>query len=115
MITQAKYRPHNIPESIKRKARKMVEEDQKEYGHHLSFSVAKALEYISELIGGYGVEGMIPEGMHPRSEWDGFQYVNMGDTYASTVVYDSTTHRFYWGVSWGDIFEMHERKGIEYP
>jgi hypothetical protein len=64
----------------------------------------KALEYANELIGGYGVEYIAHR---DDTSWrsHGLQYVNTGDTYSATVVYDWHTGRFLWGADWGSIVE----------
>jgi hypothetical protein len=66
--------------------------------------VDAALDEISGIIGGYGVQPITD------NEWDGYYcdagalYVNMGDTYVPTVVYDTRKDR--WMIcSWGDLVE----------
>lgn len=61
------------------------------------------MERADELIGGHGVE-------YIRHKLDGcrvvygVEYVNMGDTYANTLVYDHRNNRFA-VCSWGSIVE----------
>lgn len=40
-------------------------------------------------------------------------YINLGDTYATTLLYDYTRTRWSIG-SWGDWIEAQERRGIRY-
>lgn len=61
---------------------------------------------LNEHLGGFGVEAIRVEG-----EWvDSFHgdivatYVNMGDTYARTIVLDSASGEFI-EASWGDYYE----------
>ena len=67
----------------------------------------KALELANELIGGYGVEYIAHRNDTPWRSY-GLQYVNMGDTYAATIIFDWKSQRFRWPVSWGDIVESRE-------
>ena len=61
------------------------------------------LEVVDELMDGNGVEYIDSHADTMRSQ-DGLSYVNMGDTYDSTLLYDHKTGRFSVG-SWGDIVE----------
>jgi len=66
-------------------------------GHELRFAA------IDELLGGFGVEVVGDVNNYPpRID---LEYVNMGDTYTGTVLYDGR-----WEVgSWGDWVERNER------
>ena len=91
------YHPHHLPESVKRHCRRLTP--------------SEAMDLLDVLTAGYGVELCAPE----NGGWtDGFMYVNHGDAYSPTIVWDWTTHRFHWHSTWGDILEMHERKGVKY-
>src|SRR5437867_6261923 len=61
------------------------------------------LETVSVLIHGYGVE-YVPSRQDTHGRGRGLEYVNMGDTYAATILYDCLHKRFVCG-SWGDIVE----------
>ena len=61
------------------------------------------LEVVDELMDGNGVEYIDSHADTMRSQ-DGLSYVNMGDTYDTTLLYDHKTGRFSVG-SWGDIVE----------
>jgi hypothetical protein len=66
--------------------------------------VEAALDAANQIIGGYGVE--VIWGNRVRGYgWPDLEYVNMGDTYASTIIYDHVTNRFLWGANWGSIVE----------
>ena len=82
--------------------------DDYRYSGHPSHAASEAIRLAGIKFGiGYGCEGFC---------WDcgrdGISYLNMGDTYATTVLFDSRTGRF--TVScYGDIVEQLERDGIE--
>jgi hypothetical protein len=60
-----------------------------------------ALEQANAEQDGYGVEAVIKHGDIIA------QYVNMGETYQPTSLYDVTADRFYF-ISWGDFLEAWE-------
>lgn len=62
---------------------------------------------INELIAGYGTEGISSESFSCYKPV--IEYVNMGDTYTSTIYYSYDTENYYLG-SYGDWVEMNERK-----
>jgi hypothetical protein len=61
------------------------------------------LEVVDGFMDGNGVEYIESHADTMRSQ-DGLSYVNIGDTYDSTLLYDHKTGRFSVG-SWGDIVE----------
>jgi hypothetical protein len=74
--------------------------------------VDKALDAANDTIGGYGVESI--EGENFISHYYqhiALLYVNMGETYASTIWYDTENECFGIG-SWGDWLEYSENKGL---
>jgi hypothetical protein len=73
--------------------------------------VDDALDRINGLIHGYGVEAI----RNPNDGWKRYYgdisllYVNMGDTYAPTVIYDVKNQS--WHItSWGDFIESKPRR-----
>lgn len=66
------------------------------------------LEEADRLLNGHGVEYIQSHADTMRSQ-DGLSYVNMGDTYDTTLLYDHKTGRFSVG-SWGDIVERQPRR-----
>lgn len=72
-------------------------------------SVDAALEDANEVLGGYGVEAVPCETCPTDSYYQDkiALYVNMGDTYSATIVYDTVEEEFFVG-SWGDFYEAHE-------
>lgn len=57
---------------------------------------------------GFGVESLIPEPInHPADFVSLCQYVNLGDTYARTLVYHEL-EQCWLLTSWGDVFEEWE-------
>ena len=63
---------------------------------------------VNEVLEGYGSEAIFAGGLCPV-----VTYVNMGDTYAVTLVYDYRRHEWLL-TSWGDWIESEERKGRRY-
>jgi hypothetical protein len=63
-----------------------------------------ALHAMNEVMGTHGVEGLGP----PRGGdyAPPYEYLNTGDTYAATLVYDRNGDRLFIS-SWGDIAERH--------
>ena len=63
-----------------------------------------ALHAMNELLGTAGVEGLGP----PRGGdyAPPYEYLNIGDTYAGTLIYDRGRDRLFVG-SWGDVVEKH--------
>jgi hypothetical protein len=74
------------------------------YNSHM-WRVTVALHAMDRILGTYGVEGLGPL---PSNFQDGppYEYLNMGDTYDTTLVYvrDTDTLRI---ACWGDIAERH--------
>jgi len=77
-------------------------------GAHGSRSVDNALEEVDKIIGGHGIEAIRGESYRGGYYGDivGL-YVNMGDTYNATVVYDTETGKFEL-TTWGDWVEQHQ-------
>lgn len=74
---------------------------------HPSHAASEAIRLAGEKFGiGYG-----PEGFCWDNGRDGITYLNMGDTYEYTVLFDSRSERFSTGC-WGDVVERLERQGI---
>jgi hypothetical protein len=76
-------------------------------GTHPSHLANKAItEAGKEFKIGFGCEGFCWNGGR-----EGISYLNMGDTYATTILFDSRTRWFTIGC-WGDQVERLERQGI---
>jgi hypothetical protein len=69
--------------------------DYHERGYHTSFGKRDYIQAISNTINGYGAESCYPE-------LPDIHYVNMGDTYACTIILKGD--KLYIGC-WGDLFE----------
>ena len=63
------------------------------------------LEKANEYLEGFGIEYL--ESVNERAR---AYYINMGDTYNSTLVLDIPRYRI-WATTWGDWLEAEERKG----
>lgn len=90
-----------LKESQKRKIRRIAKEQ----------GIDAAMELANEILQGSGVECIWgyadPFSLHQAPD---IEYVNLGDPYVPTVIYDRVTGRFLWGESWGNIVE---RRGYE--
>jgi len=63
------------------------------------------MQRVDEILEGYGIEGL--ESVNGRAH---AYYVNMGDTYAPTILLDTSSDSVR-VTSWGDWVEAQERKG----
>lgn len=73
--------------------------------------VTVALHVINELVGGYGVEGLGPGRSGDYAP--PYEYINMGDTYATTLIYDRDKDELFIG-TWGGVVEEEESEWGEY-
>jgi hypothetical protein len=77
--------------------------------------VEALMKEANEAIGGYGVEALESEDYWHSYFWHNAfgLYVNMGDTYDDTIVFDVEEQEFI-ATNWGDfILEFQERRRIE--
>ncbi len=65
-----------------------------------------ALHAMDAVLGTHGVE---PLGTVDHREGPPYEYLNAGDTYSTTLIYDRDADRVFIG-SWGDVVESDERK-----
>lgn len=76
--------------------------------YHKPEWVDRVMHVLDGMLHGYGVEA-INEVHESYFEFTGIEYVNMGDTYALTVMYDHRSGS--WRVqSWGDAVENAPRR-----
>ena len=73
------------------------------YGSHM-WRVTVALDAMNNTLGGYGVEGLGPASGSNYAP--PYEYLNMGDSYAATLIYRRRTDTVTIG-AWGDIAERH--------
>lgn len=66
--------------------------------------VYRVLRRADEALNGHGVEYLTPS-----DGGNGVDYVNMGETYAPTLMFDYKTNRFVVS-SWGDLVERQPRR-----
>lgn len=72
--------------------------------------VEEALEEVNKLIGGHGVEAIRDQNAYDNYYGDVIAtYVNMGDTYDATLLYDVRNNEFHI-TSWGDWYEQYEQQ-----
>lgn len=72
--------------------------------------ICDKLKAMSKLIEGFGTEAIFDSG----ASWPDMEYVNMGDTYNTTILFDFVEDR-YMVTTWGDWIEHAEAKGRTYP
>jgi hypothetical protein len=72
------------------------------------------MEALNELIDGHGIESSRMEGYYKNHYWSDCicLYVNQGDTYAITIIYDVVNDRIEF-TSWGDWIEAMEQYLID--
>ena len=71
--------------------------------------VDDALDNINRILNGYGVEAIRDNQWAPYYMDIGLLYVNMGDTYTGTVIFDTRSKRFIVS-DWGTIVERNEKR-----
>jgi hypothetical protein len=85
--------------------------------HHRPKPYEIALDAISRLMDGFGVEAA--ELHEDEEQVDSyhrnfrFSYVNMGDTCTATILRDHATNEYHI-TSWGDYIERLERQGVKF-
>jgi hypothetical protein len=73
-------------------------------------SVERSMDRINNLLHGYGVEAIRGDVSYEPFWMDAVAlYVNMGDTYIPTVLYDVPKYAFR-VMSWGDWVEINQRR-----
>ena len=66
--------------------------------YHAPGYAYRLMTAINEIMGGYGVEAIF-QGEEPR-----YEYINLGETYATTIMRNVATGRVFVS-SWGDVVE----------
>jgi len=75
-----------------------------------SKQVDDALDFVNQTLNGHGVEAIRGDYHVDNYYYDIVAlYVNMGDTYNSTILYETDNDRFLL-TSWGDWVERNDRK-----
>ena len=93
------------------KLHRRMTEIERQGGSHRD--VDTVLDDVNDALQGHGIESI--EGTWHDRYYQNIValYVNMGDTYNGTILYDTTKNRFY-ATSWGDWVERNgERLGVE--
>lgn len=76
-----------------------------------SLRVERVLEAIDQIVGTCGVEALGSQDSDAwESGWPRWEYLNAGDTYATTLIYWRDSDALRLGC-WGDIVERHDPKG----
>lgn len=89
-----------------REIREFMECVERFEGADRHWAVYNQLSAIERVIGGHGIEG-IPN--PARTYEDEVSYVNMGDPYTPTVMWDCADERFRVGC-WGDLIEKFPKR-----
>jgi hypothetical protein len=71
--------------------------------------IDKAMNTINKLIKGYGVETIRHHGSHPYWQDCGLIYVNQGDNYTPTIIYDTRKEKWFC-TDWGTLVEAQPRR-----
>lgn len=82
--------------------------------HNKPNTIEEKMAVLNELIDGHGIESIqVSENLYQDSYWWNCigVYVNLGDTYITTIVYN-TIDREFEVISWGDYFEAKEAELI---
>lgn len=95
--TLVKVFPHVDPVACKKMRRMMREAD-------THATVDAALDFADKVLLGYGVEALRGAGWRDYYLDINLLYVNRGDSYLPTILYDTHKDRFY-VASWGDYIE----------
>lgn len=74
---------------------------------------SEVLNLADELLDGHGVE-LIRTDADDHHEIHGAEYVNMGDAYTCTLLFDHERCRFD-AMDWGTWVELAERRGVKIP
>ncbi|GHV36489.1 hypothetical protein FACS1894187_11160 [Synergistales bacterium] len=88
---------------------KLTEKTKEDPHTHHSHFVAEILEEVSSKIHGHGVEGILDENKNID-----LQYVNMGDPYNMTILYDGNKNKFM-ADDWGSVMENLEQEHEDKP
>ncbi len=77
-------------------------------------AIDDAMDKANEILDGHGIEAAKGEGSNLGSYWRDtiLVYVNLGDTYDTTILFDPDEEEFSIG-SWGDFVENWENEGDE--
>ena len=74
--------------------------------------ITLALHAMDEVMGTHGVESLSPEGDFSTSA-PPYEYLNAGDTYATTLIYDRDKDRLFIG-TYGDVVEKFPQSEGDY-
>ena len=96
-------------ETIRRRCRARYNR-RRELGDNIQEAAHNALKYIDAELDAYGVEFTpVPDGFSCNHIVEGIEYINMGDTYEETILWDNMACKFY-SMSWGDFLEWQHKR-----
>jgi hypothetical protein len=79
--------------------------------YHDPSRIEQKMRAMDEILDGHGTEAIFGD---DDPAWPDMEYVNMGDTYLMTILYDYTKSKFY-AMPWGEWVEQAEAEGRTYP
>ena len=108
IMAAADHRSTRLPQlNVRRATRDLWSLLQTSCESNRRWDVQRAMEEANSILDGHGVEFLDVETR--RAGELHAEYVNMGDTYVSTLIYDHHADRFRI-TSWGDLLEIWERR-----
>lgn len=99
LLTQKEelFRAWKITEQDWKEFIRLVSENMTQTGYYSNHSISSYLRKINHAIRGFGVE-------YVENNGKSFEYINMGDAYALTAIFNYSDACLYIG-RWADIFE----------
>lgn len=97
---------HEYGNDIKKQVKDIRKAMETAYDHK---SIDDCLDKCNEVLKGFGIESIRDNNFTGYYGDIGLLYVNMGDTYIPTVIYDTRKDKFY-VCSWGNIVEKEEKR-----
>lgn len=103
-----------FPEMAHGKAKELADKLAAAVNSDENDAIDEVMEFANEAINGNGVEAIQGDGAFIDKFWRDtvLVYVNMGDTYDQTILYDTESSEFSVG-SWGDFMEEWEKEDEE--
>jgi hypothetical protein len=94
---------------------RILNKTRRDYGEGIGVNATIKMDALNQIYKGFGVESLVVSGKWIDSYWrdNCGLYVNVGETYQMTIVYDTEKQEFIC-TSWGDFYEtLENEKEIE--